>query len=94
MIKTAIYMIVRVCIEFLGATIAWWGFAVLVVGIVSTVLGPLYAMTQHDIKRLLAFHSVEYIGIILIGVGAAMLGKALAQPLIVVLGLMAAFIIC
>lgn len=90
MIKTAIYMIIRVCIEFLGAETWWWGFVVLVVGVVSTVLGPLYALTQHDIKRLLAFHSVEYIGIILMGVGAGMLGIALDKPVIVVVGLMAA----
>lgn len=91
MIKTAIFMIVRVCVEFLGAGTWWWGFIVLVVGVISTVLGPIYALTQHDIKRLLAFHSVEYIGIILMGVGAGMLGMALNQPVIAVLGLMAAF---
>jgi hydrogenase-4 component B len=91
MIKTAIFMIVRVCVEFLGAGTWWWGFTVLLVGVISTVLGPIYALTQHDIKRLLAFHSVEYIGIILMGVGAGMLGMALNQPVVAAIGLMAAF---
>jgi hydrogenase-4 component B len=90
MIKTAIYMIIRVCVEFLGAGPWWWGFVVLLIGVISTVLGPIYALTQHDIKRLLAFHSVEYVGIILMGVGAGMLGLALNNPVIGVIGLMAA----
>src|SRR5450756_2318692 len=46
-----------------------WGWTVLVVGTTSAVLGVLYALQQHDLKRLLAFHSVENIGSILIGVG-------------------------
>ncbi len=71
MIKTAIYGIVRVSFDFLGATETWWGYAILLVGAVSAVLGVLYALMEHDIKRLLAFHSVENIGIILMGVGAA-----------------------
>src|SRR5260370_38263210 len=50
-----------------------WGWLVLFVGTASAVLGVLYALQQHDLKRLLAFHSVENIGIILIGVGLAMI---------------------
>ncbi len=89
MIKTAIYGIIRVCMDFLGAGGWWWGFLVLVVGIISAVLGMVYALTQHDLKRLLAFSSIENIGIILMGVGAGMLGLALNKPLLVGLGLMA-----
>src|SRR5260370_3957531 len=50
-----------------------WGWLVLFVGTTSAVLGVLYALQQHDLKRLLAFHSVENIGIILIGAGLAMI---------------------
>ncbi|GAW91098.1 hydrogenase 4 subunit B [Calderihabitans maritimus] len=89
MIKTAIYGIIRVAVDFLGASDWWWGLVVLIAGAVSAVLGVMYALVQHDLKRLLAFHSVENIGIILMGVGAGMLGAALDQPVLAVLGLMA-----
>lgn len=89
MIKTAIYGIIRFCMDFLGAGSWWWGFLVLVIGIISAVLGMVYALTQHDLKRLLAFSSIENIGIILMGVGVGMLGLALNKPLVVGLGLLA-----
>ncbi len=73
MIKTGIYGIVRVSFDFLGPGPAWWGILILFIAVVSSVLGVLYALMEHDIKRLLAFHSIENIGIILMGVGAALL---------------------
>ena len=73
MLKTAIYGIVRVVFDFLRVFPWWWGGIVLVLGLVSAVLGVLYALMQHDLKRLLAYHSVENIGIILIGLGLAMI---------------------
>ncbi len=73
MIKTGIYGIVRVLFSFLGPGPAWWGILILTIAVVSAVLGVLYALTEHDLKRLLAFHSIENIGIILMGVGAAAL---------------------
>jgi len=69
MIKTAIYMIIRVSFDFLGANVMWWGMALLIVASASALLGVMYALMEHDMKRLLAYHSVENIGIILIGVG-------------------------
>ena len=69
MIKTAIYGLIRFCLCFLGVQNTWWGVLILCIGAVSAVLGVLYALMEHDIKRLLAFHSVENIGIILIGLG-------------------------
>ncbi|HHW41738.1 MAG TPA: hydrogenase 4 subunit B [Syntrophomonadaceae bacterium] len=89
MIKTAIYGIIRVCVDFLGAGYWWWGFLVLAVGTVSAVLGVIYALAQHDIKRLLAFHSVENIGIILMGVGTGIIGLATGNPALMTLGLLA-----
>ncbi|MFA4956071.1 MAG: hydrogenase 4 subunit B [Candidatus Methanoperedens sp.] len=73
MIKIAIFMLIRVFFEFLGASQAWWGYVVLVLGTLSAILGILYAVVESDIKRMLAFSSIENIGIILIGIGASMI---------------------
>jgi hydrogenase-4 component B len=76
MLKVAIYGMLRFGFDLLapvaGPLPAYWGWTVLVLGTTSAVLGVLYALQQHDLKRLLAFHSVENVGIILIGVGLAM----------------------
>lgn len=72
MIKTGIYGLVRILVDVLGGGPDWWGVVILVAGASSAVLGVLYALMQHDLKRLLAFHSIENIGIILLGLGAAM----------------------
>jgi hydrogenase-4 component B len=85
-IKTGIYGILRVVSLLGGATPRWWGWAMLAMGIVSGVLGVLWALAQHDIKRLLAYHSVENIGIIGIGIGVGALGAAYGHPGIAVLG--------
>ena len=65
---------------------------VLVSGVVSGVLGVAYAIGQHDLKRLLAYHSIENIGIIVMGVGLALLGRSLGRPDWVVLGLAGALL--
>jgi hydrogenase-4 component B len=80
MIKTGIFGLVRVSLVVLGAGPDTWGVTILVVGAVSAVLGVLYALMEHDLKRLLAFHSIENIGIILLGLGAAMLLAAHGHP--------------
>ncbi|MBI3896142.1 MAG: hypothetical protein HY313_09450 [Acidobacteria bacterium] len=67
MLKTAIYGFVRFSFDFLPGTPAWMGYLVLIAGAVSGVLGVLYAIGEHDLKRLLAYHSVENIGIIYMG---------------------------
>jgi len=90
MIKIAIYGILRVSVDLLGAQEWWWGLIVLGFGVVSTVLGVLYALTERDIKRLLAYSSVENIGIILIGIGVGMAGLALKQAPLAVVGFLAA----
>ena len=86
MIKTGIYGILRIMSLFQTIP-AWWGWLVLALGIVSGILGVVFAIAQHDIKRLLAYHSIENIGIILLGCGAAMLGKSCNQPAVALLGL-------
>ena len=90
MLKTSIYGIVRVTFDFLKVFPWWWGGIVLVLGLISAVLGVLYALMQHDLKRLLAYHSVENIGIILIGLGLAMIFTSFHLPLLAALALIAA----
>ena len=85
MIKTGIYGLLRV-LTLIGAPPPAWGWTVLLLGVTSAVLGVLWALTQHDIKRLLAYHSVENIGIILLGIGLGALGLAYHQPLLALLG--------
>ena len=85
MIKTGIYGLLRI-LSCLGAPPSWWGWSLLAVGIVSGVLGVLFALAQHDIKRLLAYHSVENIGIITMGIGVGYIGVAYGLPAIAVLG--------
>jgi hydrogenase-4 component B len=89
LIKTGIYGLTRVFFDFLGAPPMWWGVTVLVLGTVSAVLGVLYALMQHDLKRLLAYHSIENIGIILMGLGAALLFLHNDHPLLATLALIA-----
>ncbi len=85
MIKTAIYGLIRFVLEYLGLQNTWWGVLILIIGILSAVLGVAYALMEHDIKRLLAYHSVENIGIIFIGLGVSFLsfseGNAFAGSL-------------
>jgi hydrogenase-4 component B len=90
MIKTAVYGIIRLGVDLLGAPVWWWGFLVLVLGAVSALLGILYALDERDLKRLLAYSSVENIGIILMGVGLGMLGVATGLPALAVAGFLAA----
>ncbi|WP_029010110.1 hydrogenase 4 subunit B [Azospirillum halopraeferens] len=89
MIKIGVFGIIKVGVDLLGGGIAWWGLLVLACGAVSSVLGVIYALAEHDIKKLLAYHSVENIGIILMGVGVGMVGVATEQPAVAVLGFLA-----
>ncbi len=90
MIKTAVYGLVRVCFDFLGGDFpAWWGVLMLLAGAVSALLGVMYALMEHDLKSLLAFHSVENIGIILLGIGAGMTFQAYGLTEFAALGLLA-----
>jgi hydrogenase-4 component B len=85
MIKTGIYGIVRLYAS-LNLHTPLFGEIVLVAGIISGILGVVYALGQHDLKRLLACSSVENIGIILIGIGIGMLGVSFGSPIMAVLG--------
>src|SRR5512134_2249207 len=90
MIKTAIYGLVRVAYDLIGGVYWQWGVAVLVVGAGTMLFGVLFALMQHDLKRLLAYHSVENIGIILLGLGMSMVFFGFGHPAAGALGLVAA----
>jgi len=95
MIKTGIYGLLR-AFTFLGmpayaeATVGrpplWWGWGLIGIGLTSGVLGVLFALAQHDLKRLLAYHSVENIGIIALGLGVGLLGMSTGSSMLIVLG--------
>ena len=89
-IKTGIYGMTRIFLDSLGGVPSWAGLAVLIVGVVSAVLGVLYALMEHDLKRLLAYHSIENIGIILMGLGAALIFRVAGHPQLAGIALIAA----
>ena len=90
MLKTSIYGICRFAFDFIKVFPWWWGGVVLALGLISAVMGVLYALMQHDLKRLLAYHSVENIGIILIGLGLSMIFASFQLPNLAALALVAA----
>ncbi|MBI1737478.1 MAG: hydrogenase 4 subunit B [Candidatus Rokubacteria bacterium] len=76
MVKIGIYGLVRVGLSWLGDGPVWWGALVLAAGIVSAVVGVLYALVDRDLKRVLAFSTIENVGIVLIGLGSGMVFRA------------------
>lgn len=89
LIKTGIYGLTRVVFDFLGNPPNWWGVTLLGIGTVSAVLGVLYALMEHDLKRLLAYHSIENIGIIFMGLGASLMFLHTGHPVLASLALIA-----
>ncbi len=85
MIKTGIYGLVRM-MGVLGEPALWWGWTLVGVGLLSGVGGVLFALAQHDLKRLLAYSSVENVGLITMGLGFGLLGIASGNPVLGVLG--------
>jgi hydrogenase-4 component B len=86
LIKLGVYGLLRVTSLFAELPLAW-GAAVLCLGLVSSLAGVAFALGQHDLKRLLAYHSIENVGIITLGLGIAMLGRSAGEPAWVALGL-------
>ncbi|RXJ81708.1 proton-conducting transporter membrane subunit [Arcobacter sp. F2176] len=87
MIKIAIFGIIKFCLWL--PVMQWWGLLIIVVGAISAILGVLYALVQHDYKALLAYHSVENIGIILLGIGTGVYGIAANMPTLAAVGFLA-----
>lgn len=90
MTKVAVYAFIRIVFDLLGAPSWWSGMAVLLFAGITTVMGVLYALMQHDVKRLLAYSTVENIGIVFIGLGLALGFEANAMPLAAALAFTAA----
>jgi hydrogenase-4 component B len=88
-IKTGIYGMALMFFDFFDAPPVWTGMLVLATGVVSALLGVLYALMEHDLKRLLAYHSIENIGIILIGFGAALVFRASGHMMLAAIALIA-----
>ncbi|MDX9872240.1 MAG: proton-conducting transporter membrane subunit, partial [Clostridia bacterium] len=89
MIKTAVYGLLRFILVVLGASETWWGVVILLLGAVAATLGIAYALLENNYKRLLAYSSIENIGIILIGLGVALAASAGRHPAVAALALLA-----
>ena len=92
MVATGIYGLLRFGLLGLGAGPSWWGVLVLAIGLVSAILGALYALAERDLKRLLAFSTIENMGLVLLGLGVAFLGWSAGLPALATLGLTAALL--
>ena len=92
MTKVAVYGFVRIVFDLLGPPDWWWGLVVLPIAGATCVMGVLYALMQHDLKRLLAYHTVENIGIIFIGLGLALAFEAHGMALAAALAFTAALL--
>ena len=89
MLKTAVYGLLRVAFDLLPAAQAWWGALLLAIGLASALYGVVFAAAQVDMKRLLAFSSIENIGLLCAGVGLALLFAAYRMPALAALALTA-----
>ncbi|MEO8113970.1 MAG: hydrogenase 4 subunit B [Phenylobacterium sp.] len=92
MTKVAVYAFIRVAFDLLGPPQWWWSLVVLVIGAVTAVMGLLYAVLQDDLKRLLAYSTVENLGIVFLGLGLALAFKANDLPLAAALAMTAALL--
>ncbi len=90
MTKVAVYGFIRIVFDLAGPPSWWWSIPVLIVAGITALLGVLHALMEHDLKRLLAYHTVENIGIIFIGLGLALAFEAGGLPVAAALALIAA----
>ena len=92
MTKVALYGLIRVLFDLAGEPLWWWGSVLAVIGAITAVIGVLYALMQDDIKKLLAYSTVENIGVIVIGLGLALVFKASGVPALAALAMTAAML--
>ena len=89
MLKTAIYGILRVTFDLLGTQLWWWGVLALALGLITAVFGVMFAAVQGDMKRLLAYSSIENIGLLLVGIGLTIIFHVYGKPALAALSLTA-----
>ncbi len=94
MLKTAIYGLLRVSFDLLGDPLWWWGVVALTVGLVTALFGVLYSTVQNDMKRLLAYSSIENIGLIAVGIGLTLIFHAYRMEVLAALAMTAVFYHC
>ena len=94
MLKTAIYGLLRVTFDLLHVQLWWWGASALTIGLLTALFGVIFAAAQTDMKRLLAYSSIENIGIIVAGIALAILFKANGKPLLAAIALTAVLYHC
>ena len=94
MLKTAIYGLLRVTFDLLSVQLWWWGVIALALGLATALFGVIFAAAQTDMKRLLAYSSIENIGIIVAAIGLAILFKSYGKTLIAAIALTAALYHC
>ncbi len=94
MLKTAIYGLLRVSFDLLHAQLWWWGVLLLLIGLASALFGVIFAAVQTDMKRLLAYSSIENIGLIFVGLGLALIFKSFLAPNLAALALTATLYHC
>lgn len=92
MTKVAIYGFIRIAFELAGPPAWWWSIVVLATGGITAAMGVLYALMQHDLKRLLAYSTVENVGIIFVGIGLALAFRTYDMPAAAALTLTAALL--
>lgn len=94
MLKTAIYGLLRVSFDLLHAQLWWWGALLLLLGLASAIFGAIFSTVQTDMKRLLAYSSIENIGLIFVGFGLTLIFKSFAMPQLAALALIATLYHC
>ena len=94
MLKTAIYGLLRVSFDLVGTTIWWWGVAAMAVGLATALFGVLYSTVQSDMKRLLAYSSIENIGLLAVGIGLALIFHTYRMEALAALAMTAVFYHC
>lgn len=94
MLKMAVYGVLRVSFDLLGRPDWWWGLVLLAIGLFSALYGAVFAAVQTDMKRLLAWSSIENLGIIFAGIGLAMVFDGVGMPGVGALALIAALYHC
>jgi hydrogenase-4 component B len=94
MLKTAIYGLLRVSLDLLGDPLWWWGVVALAVGLVTALFGVLYSTVQNDMKRLLAYSSIENIGLLAVGIGLTLIFHSYRMDVLAALAMTAVFYHC